>query len=167
MAKDKIVKEKKEKIFKCCYCKNEIDPSQLIEFEAGKKTITTKRSHRVCREKVLERKRFFDWFLLFLDVPSITGECVMRIDSLNKQGYSWDCLKHAVRVKEKAIKDNFDKGFLYACGIIRSQCPVSFKEIEREREREDIYKDDMSGLIDISKLKHKKYDTKDYSNILD
>lgn len=129
-----------KKIHKCWYCKEllDLEKDDIITFEMGKKTISIKEAHRPCRQKVLDRKEFYDWLLETLDVPSVDKYTVMSLDALQKNGYNWQVLKHAVTTKLTIIQANFSKGLAYMCGIIRNQCPISYKEVEKEKNREII-----------------------------
>jgi len=125
-----------KKIHRCHYCKEllDINNDNIITFEMGKKTIKEVEAHDYCRQPVINRKEFYDWLLKILDVPSVDKYTVMSLDSLQKSGYNWDVIKHAVRTKLKTIQDNFSKGMAYMCGIIRNQCPISYKEYKKEEE---------------------------------
>ena len=127
---------KKQKYYKCIYCKQLIEnEDELVQFETGDKNKIIKRAHIKCREKVLERKKFFELFLSVLDVPSIDKKTVLLIDSYNKKGYDWQIMSHALIAKKQPIVDNFtDKGIPYIIAIFTNQLPISYKIIQKQRE---------------------------------
>ena len=129
---------KKQKYYKCIYCKQLIEnEDELVQFETGDKNKIIKRAHIKCREKVLERKKFFELFLSVLDVPSIDKKTVLLIDSYNKKGYDWQMMSHALIAKKQPIVDNFtDKGIPYIIAIFTNQLPVSYKIIQKQRENQ-------------------------------
>lgn len=125
---------KKEKKYKCTYCKEFVEPDQLIEWVSGGNNPKKVRAHKDCRKIRTDRKEFYDWLLELLDVPSVDKYTVMALDNLYKSGYNWEVIKHATMTKLKVIQENFSKGLAYMCGIIRNQCPVSYKLIEQEEQ---------------------------------
>ncbi len=125
----------RDKIHRCWYCKEllNIEIDNIVTFEMGKKTISKKEAHYNCRQKVLDRQEFYDWLITILDVPSVDKDCVIALNLLHSNGYSWEVLKHAIRAKLKDIINNFSKSSRYWCAIIRNQCPISYKEFEKEK----------------------------------
>lgn len=135
MVKEK--KEKKEKIYKCKYCKQYIDnPDELEEWFSGKDNKTINRAHKKCRKPVLQRKEFYDTLWEMLDAPKVEGNSIFtKFESMIHNGYSWPVLLHAIKEKEKAIKEHFhSKGWGYTLGIIQNQLPFSHKEIKKQNE---------------------------------
>lgn len=165
---------KKERIYKCCYCKQPINENELVEFETGKKNIVKKRSHMTCRSKILARKAFFDLFLDVLDVPSLDKRTVLLIDSFHRKGYQWDVITHALLEKKKPIVDNFQKGTPYIVAILQNQLPFSYKIIEKqnsnnkrqEQLKTQINENELFQQDDIIEYKSQN-NNKDISHLLD
>lgn len=135
MSKEK--KEKKEKVFKCKYCKEYItNPNQLVEWQSGKDNKNTNRAHNNCREKVLERKEFYDYLWEILDSPKVEGNSIFtKFESIIHNGYTWPELTHAIKTKQTVIKKYFgERGWGYTLGIIQNQLPFSHKEVKKQQE---------------------------------
>jgi hypothetical protein len=156
----------KDKLYKCNYCHKDIPIEQFTEWFSGGKDPKPIRAHIKCRQPVLERKEFYDWLLVILEVPSVDKDCVIALNLLFSNGYSWEVLKHAIRAKQKDILANFSKSSRYWCAIIRNQCPISFKEVEREKEQINTLNSNVN-IIDVTKLKSRETPSKDYSKIFD
>jgi hypothetical protein len=150
-------KESKPKVYTCHYCKLPIEDN-LVEFEMGQKTITTKRAHAKCRTNKLKRDQFYDQMFKMLDVTSkqVSERVFTAIEGYNKQ-YGWDTLLHALEAKRNAVIDNFDKGWFYFLGIIKNQLPFSHKivkdKLRLQKEKEKIKLQKQQSNDNIIKVK--------------
>lgn len=162
-----MIKEKKERIYKCTYCKCEIEPDELIQWESGVKTITKKRAHKNCRQNAIDRKEFYNVLWDILDSPAVEGNTIYtKFESLHKSGFSWSVMTHAIKNKAKAISEGFSKGWGYTIAIIQNQLPHSFREVQKQKER-ILSEEKETNIINIDNLSSKKFNTTDYSNIFD
>jgi transposase-like protein len=152
---------------KCHFCKAEREIDKLEKVEVGDKTKLQKYACPECKKNYLDRKEFFSYFHEALDIPKMDRWTVMNINTI-AQDYNYEVMIHALKIKEKAMLNNFEKGFPYILAILKNQLPFSHKEIKKQKER-TFYEERQNVNIDIGDVNFNKnkIDTKDYSNLLD
>ena len=126
-------KEKKIKVSKCWFCKIECKLDSLIRVEIGNKNKLMKYAHEECYENYLDKKKFYIDLKEILNIPIVDKSIIIILDQISKQGYNWKCFNMVLDVKKDAIVKNFNKGWRYTIGIIKSELPIAFREIEEKK----------------------------------
>lgn len=163
------------KLYKCIYCKEDIEPQDLVEFMTPKGK-QLKRSHYKCRRKAELKQEFYDYLLKeVLDIPKIEDKrTFFVVDNLAKD-YSWTVMIHALKTKEEPIRENFTKGWQYIMAILKNQLPISHTELKRqkqlEKEKEKMKKQQeevkQNEIKDIKVYTHKRKPTKQVIEVED